>query len=270
MKKEKIFRRLFIGVIILIALFFIFKIYFISKNNIQQTTVSIFAQSNKSILLEVFNRANSWFKDFFHFNQIRNQVQNLKEENNNLLWQLTQFKNLEEENISLKLAFNVKQETGWNLLPARIVLVDPTGLNGNFWIDKGQNSGLKPGMNVILENQVLVGVLKECLTNYCRGKSIFAPQTKIGVKDIESRVLAILEKDNQFRFILKLVPRDTQLQLDDLLVTSNENTGFLPGLLVAKVKNLISSESSLQEYLTEPLFLPNQLFSVFVITDSIF
>jgi len=270
MKKTKIFHRLFIGVIILIALFFIFKIYFISKKYIQQTTVSIFAQSNEPILLEISNRGYSWFKDFFHFNQIRNQVQSLKEENNNLLWQLIQLKNLEEENISLKLAFNVKQNTGWHLLPAQIVLVDPTGLNGNFWINKGQSSGLKPGMNVILENQVLVGVLKECLTDYCRGESIFAPQTKIGVKDIESRVLAILEKDNQARFILKLVPRDTQIQPEDLLVTSNENTGLMPDLLVAKVKNLIPSESFLQEYLTEPLFLPNQLFSVFVITDSIF
>jgi len=270
MKRHQTIQHLLFGVIILITLLFLFKIYFISKDHIQQATVSTLAQSNEPMLLEIFNRSHSWFKDFFHFNQIRNQVQSLKEENNSLLWQLTQLKNLEEENISLKLAFDVKQKTNWHLLPAQIVLVDPTGLKGDFWINKGQSSGLKPGMNVILENQVLVGVLKECLTNYCRGESIFAPQTKIGVRDIESRVLAILEKDNQARFILKLVPRDTKIQPDDLLVTSTENTGLLPGLLVAKVKSLIPSESALQEYLTEPLFLPNQLFSVFVITDFIF
>ena len=270
MKRKKFINRFLFGVIIIIALFFIFKLYFISQNSIQTVAVSAFGYPQESSFLKIFNRAYSWANDFFHFNKVRNQTQSLKEENNKLLSQLSRIKTLEEENASLKEAFNMKEMYHWNLVPAEIVLVDPTGLTGVFWINKGVSSGLKPGMNVILSNQILIGTLKECLSDYCRGESIFAPQTKIGVRDINSKVLAILERDTQGRFILKLVPRDVNIQPNDLLVTSTENTGLMPGLLVGKVKNLIPSESALQEYLTEPLFIPNQVLSVFIITNSIF
>lgn len=270
MKKNKLVWNFLSGVIIIIALFLIFKIYFLVQNPLQENTIIILGNENQTILFKTFNRLNSWFNDFFHFNSLRSQVQNLKEENNNLLEQLVELKNLQEENSSLKEAFNVKQTTKWHLVPAQIIMIDPSGLTGNFWINQGQNNGLKPGMNVILANQVLIGTLKECFSNYCRGESIFAPQTRIGVKDVANNFLAIIEKDNQGRFILKLVPREANIQPNDLLITSTENNNFVPGLLVAKVKSLIPSESSLQEYLVEPLFISNQLFSVFVITNSVF
>ena len=272
MKKVKISQRLFIGVIILIALFFliiIFKVYFIFQGNLKVSTVSTFSTMKDSIFLNSFNRSANWLFDLFHFNRLRDQAQNLEEENANLLFQLIQFKNLEEENLALKEAFNLKKEKGWHLVPAKVILIDPTGLSGQFWIDQGQISGLKPGMNVILSNQVLIGILKECFENYCRGESIFAPATKIGVEDLEPHVLAILEKDNRGKYLLKLVPQEAKIEINDLLVTSQENTNFLPGLLVAKVKDIIPSSNVLKEYILEPLLTKNQLSTVFVITDFI-
>ena len=269
MKKAKIFHRLFIGVIILIALFFIFKIYFIFQGNLKVSTVFVFSEMKDNVFLHFLNQSSNWLNDLFHFNRLRYQAKNLEEENTKLLFQLTQLKNLEEENLVLKEAFNLKKEKGYNLLPAQVVLIDPTGFSGQFWIDQGQSSGLKPGMNVILSNQVLVGILKECFENYCRGESIFAPQTKLGVEDLESHVLAILEKDIQGRYLLKLVPQEANIETGDLLVTSHENTNFLQGLLVAKVKDIIPSLNILKEYILEPLFTKNQLSSVFVITDFI-
>jgi len=269
MKRHQTTQHLLFGVIILIALFFVFKIYFIFQTNLKVSTVSTFSTMNGNIFLNSFNRSANWLFDLFHFNHLRYQAKNLEEENVNLLFQLTQLKNLEEENLVLKEAFNLKEETGWHLLPAQVILIDPTGLSGQFWINQGQNSGLKSGMNVILENQVLVGILKECFKDYCRGESIFAPQTKIGVEDIESRVLAVLEKDNRGRYLLKLVPQEAKIEIGALLVTSHENTNFLSGLLVAKVKDIIPSSNVLKEYILEPLFTKNQLSSVFVITDFI-
>jgi len=269
MKKAKIFHRLFIGVIILIALFFIFKIYFTNQNKLKVASVSVFSEIKDNVFLHFFNQSSEWLNDLFHFNQIRYQAKNLEEENTKLLFQLTRLKNLEEENLALKEAFNPKKEKDWHLLPAQVILIDPTGFSGQFWIDQGQSNGLKPGMNVILSNQVLIGILKECFENYCRGESIFAPQTKIGVENLESHILAILEKDNRGRYLLKLVPQEANIEIGDLLVTSRENSNFLPGLLVAKVKDIIPSSNVLKEYILEPLFTKNQLSSVFVITDFI-
>jgi rod shape-determining protein MreC len=269
MKKAKIFQRLLIGVIILIALFFILKIYFTNQNKLKVASVSVFSEMKNNVFLNFLNQSSGWLNDLFHFNQIRYQAKNLEEENDNLLFHLSQFKNLEEENLALKEAFNLKKEKGWHLLPAQVILIDSTGFSGQFWIDQGQNSGLKSGMNVILENQVLIGILKECFKDYCRGESIFAPATKIGVENVESHVLAILEKDNRGRYLLKLVPQEANILVGDLLITSQENTNFLKGLLVAKVQEIIPSSNVLKEYILEPLFTKNQLSTVFVITDFI-
>jgi len=269
MKKAKIFQRLLIGVIILIALFFILKIYFTNQNKLKVASVSVFSEMKNNVFLNFLNQSSGWLNDLFHFNRIRYQAKNLEEENDNLLFHLSQFKDLEEENLALKEAFNLKKEKGWHLLPAQVILIDSTGFSGQFWIDQGQNSGLKSGMNVILENQVLIGILKECFKDYCRGESIFAPQTKIGVENVESHVLAILEKDNRGRYLLKLVPQEANILVGDLLITSQENTNFLKGLLVAKVQEIIPSSNVLKEYILEPLFTKNQLSTVFVITDFI-
>lgn len=269
MKKTKIFQRLFIGVIILIALFFILKIYFINQNKLKVASISVISEMKDNVFLNFLNQSSDWLNDLFHFNKIRYQAKNLEEENDNLLFHLAKFKNLEEENLALKEAFNLKKEKGWHLLPVQVILIDSTGLSGQFWIDQGQSSGLKSGMNVIQENQVLIGILKECFKDYCRGESISAPQTKIGVENVESHVLAIVEKDNLGRYLLKLVPQEANILVGDLLITSNENKNFLKGLLVAKVQEIIPSSNILKEYILEPLFTKNQLSTVFVITDFI-
>lgn len=269
MKRNQVIQRLFIGVIILIALFFIFKIYFINQNKLKVASVSVISGMKDNVFLNFLNQSSDWLNDLFHFNRIRYQAKNLEEENDNLLFHLAKFKNLEEENLALKEAFNLKKEKGWHLLPAQVILIDSTGLSGQFWIDQGQSNGLKSGMNVILENQVLIGILKECFKDYCRGESISAPATKIGVENVESHVLAILEKDNRGRYLLKLVPQEANILVGDLLITSNENKNFLKGLLVAKVQEIILSSNILKEYILEPLFTKNQLSTVFVITDFI-
>jgi len=126
-------------------------------------------------------------------------------------------------------------------------------------------------MNVILEDKVLVGRLIECFNSYCRGESIFSPETKISVEDLRSSTLAIAEKDMKGNFRLKLVPYESDIQIGDILVTSSENANFFKGLLVAKVKKSSSSSniSSLKEFILEPLLNFSQISYVLIITDIV-
>lgn len=257
------------GVIIVIAFIFLFKIYFIFQDNLKADVLPIFSYLSKNSFIISINNLANWFSDLFHFNYLRLKVKNLTDENIALLSQLNQLKINSEENAIFKEAFKLKQDKNWHLVPAHIIIMDPTGLTGQFWIDKGQDDGLKPGMNVILQNQVLIGILKECFNNYCRGESIFTPQIKIGVKDVNSNVFGVLERDNRGRYLLKLVPQEAKIEKNDLIITSQENIYFLPGLLVAKVKEIIPDSNVLKEYIVEPLVTKNEFSLVFVITDFI-
>lgn len=269
MKRHQTIQRLFFGVIILIALFFLLKLYYGHQNNIKATSVSVLSSMSGTVFSRVLINSSNWVNDLFHFNTLRNKVINLEQTNNDLLVQNLTLQELTNENLALTKALKVKQETNWHLVPAQVILMDPTGLSGRFWINKGKKDGLQVGMNVISADKILVGVLTECEDHYSQGESIFAPQIKIGVEDLNSKVLAVLEKDKEGRYLLTLVPQGAEIKIGDSLVTSAENTNFLKGLLVAQIKELIPSSNVLKEYLAEPFFNNHQLSQIFVITDFI-
>lgn len=269
MKQRNNFHFLILLVIFTITSILLFKFYFSQEKTFKPQLVY---NLEKGALIGnyLFNFKN-WTNDFLHFNALRKQLSDIKYENIKLVNQLQDFKEVKEENDLLKNALQIKGETNWSLVSAKIVLMDPSGLTGSFWINKGIKQGLKRGMNVILEHKILVGRLEECFDNYCRGESIFNPETKISVEDLRSSTLAVAEKDTKGNFRLKLVPYESDIKVGDILITSSENANFFKGLLVAKVKksSLFSGVSSLKEFILEPLLNLSEISSVLIITDFI-
>ncbi|MDD5760769.1 MAG: rod shape-determining protein MreC [Candidatus Pacebacteria bacterium] len=268
-KKTNNFRFLTLLVIALITSILLIELYTFSENFLKPKVV--FALSAGKATGSYLTNLRNWFNDILHFNDLRKKLEEIELENINLISKLQNFKKLEEENYLLKEAFKIKDETNWPLEMAEIVLMDSSGLTGSFWINKGLKSDLKEGMNVITENKVLVGRLVECFDYYCRGESIFRPETKISVEDLRSSVLAVAEIDAKGNFRLKLVPYESDIKTGDILVTSAENPHFLKGLLIAKVKKVDSSKetSAMREFILEPLISSAPISSVLIIKGII-
>ena len=269
MKQRNNFHFLALLVIFIITSILLFKFYF-SQEKTFKPQLAYNLEKGGLVGNYLFDFKN-WTNDLLHFNTLRKQLSGLGYENIKLINQLQDFKEIEEENSLLKSALKIEDETNWSLVSAKIVLMDPSGLTGSFWINKGIKQGLKQGMNVILEDKILVGRLKECFDNYCRGESIFNPETKISVEDLRSSTLAVAEKDAKGSFRLKLVPYESDIKVGDILITSSENANFFKGLLVAKVKksSLSADVSSLKEFILEPLLNLSEISSVLIITDFI-
>ena len=267
--KRKSFRSLLLLVIFIITSILLFQFY-VSQEGLLKPKV-VFALSLGEPVGNYLTNLRGWINDLFHFNDLRKKIDEIKLENINLISRFQDFRRFQEENRLLKEVLKIKNETAWSLEMAEIVLMDPSGLSGSFWINKGSELGLAKGMNVIVENKVLVGRLVECFDHYCRGESIFNPETRISVEDLRSSVLAVAEVDNKGNFRLKLVPYDSDIKIGDVLITSAENTNFLKGLLVAKVQKVGSSPdtSSVKEFVLEPLLNFSRLSSVFIIKDIV-
>lgn len=259
------FRFLTLLVILLVTSILLIQLYSSSENYLKPKVV--FALSVGKETGSYLTNLRNWFDDLLHFNDLRKKLENLELENINLINKLEDLKKYEEENRLSKDALKIKEETGWPLEMAEIVLMDSSGLTGSFWVNKGLDSGLKEGMNVITENKVLVGRLVECFDNYCRGESIFRPETKISVKDLRSSVLAVAEIDTKGNFRLKLVPYESDIKIGDILVTSAENAHFLKGLLVAKAQKAdpLKETSAMKEFILEPLMNSSLISSVLII-----
>lgn len=255
---------------IIVAIFLLMKIYLNYQFVISGATLS-FLQIFSSNINSSLQSLGFWFRDLWHFNSIRNQNSQLVAEKLELINQIHQLLPLKEENETLRNALKMQQEKSWRFAMAKIIFIDPTSLSGYFWLDKGAGDGLKEGMNLIDKNGILVGKLVKCLENYCQGEFALSSGIKIGVKDLRSNVLAILDKDNQGNFRLKLLPPLADIKDGDVLVTSVENSDFIGGLLVGQLKEIKSSPNVELEkrFIVKPFLNQKQFSEVLVITDFI-
>jgi len=266
LKKERNYFNIITKVIILITFVILTKIYL--NQEIFLKALAVETLKNTNVFSQPFLEIKFFISDFLNFNKIRKDYLNLKEENLRLSSEINSCNLTKEENEILKEALKIKEEKKWQLKEAKVILIDPLQLSGDFWINKGLASGLKEGMNVITLNEVLVGRLTQCFKNSCKGESIYKSGIKIGVEDLRSKVLAVLEKDFRGSFYLKLVPPLADIEINDILVTSSENPNYLKGLLVAKVKEKITdSKNPEKEYILEPFLNRLRLNEVLVITN---
>lgn len=269
MKREIKINKLLTKVIIIITFIVIFKVYLEQKSFLENAIVQAAVGVNQNTsLFSPFTSLQLWFSDLFHFNQIREEYASLKEENVNLIREVSYLSSLKEENEILREALKIKEEKKWHLIPAKVILTDPTGLSGNFWINKGLDDNLKEGMNVITNNEVLVGRITKCYNQSSKVESIFAPGIRIGVENLRSNILAVAERDFQGNFYLKLIPPNADIEVNDILVTSSENSFYVKGLLVAKVKEKTpTSKIPEKEYVLETFLNHLKLQDVLIITD---
>jgi len=257
---------LIIGIVIITLLFLLFRLYVSPNSFFQRNTISIVAQGQNAGTYVM--PLQGWLHDFFHFNQVRNICRDTQKENQRLLIQNIKITQLQEENDQLRQILKLKKEKSWHLVLARVILTDPTGLSGSFLIDKGEEDGLKEGMNVIIGEKILVGNLVKCFSTYCQGVSILHPDSRLSVRDNRSKIIAIAERDSGGKLLLKLVSQEADIQKGDILVTSQENPAFLPDLLVARVGDQQGIAANfLKDFSLEPFFERNDILSVLVITD---
>ena len=176
MKREIKINKLLTKVIIIITFIVIFKVYLEQKSFLENAIVQAAVGVNQNTsLFSPFTSLQLWFSDLFHFNQIREEYASLKEENVNLIREVSYLSSLKEENEILREALKIKEEKKWHLIPAKVILTDPTGLSGNFWINKGLNDNLREGMNVITNNEVLVGRIQNVTIKVLK-LNLFLPQ----------------------------------------------------------------------------------------------
>jgi len=204
------------------------------------------------------HQVSQYFKDLFRFNSIRNEYYRLKSIE-------TLLKKREAE---IDKSISTNQNSSFNLIECKALLSDVEGTSGIFIINKGKNDGFKEGMNVIIDNKVLVGKIIEVLPRYSKVESIYNPKTTISVIDLRSSEIGLAKYDNKGFLKLTLYSNPEQFQIGDVLVTSLENKDFLQGLLVGKITSITATDVTAQKNIfIEPFFKLPFINTVYVITD---
>ncbi len=151
------------------------------------------------------------------------------------------------ENKRLVGLLNFKQKSPLRLAPARVIARSADSWSSSIIIDKGRFNGIRRGM-VVINSRGLVGRVAESADNSSRILLINDPS--LGVSSIaqRSRQEGLVSGTLGTNLIMRYLPEDADIIVNDLIVTSELSQIYPKGLLVGKVINIGRELSGLNRY----------------------
>ncbi len=187
------------------------------------------------------------------------EIQNLHEQNNQLRKEveLLRAQNLTAsefaaENQRLRALLGYKQvSTQFDLVAASVVGREAATWSRVILINRGTIDGIADNMTVVTE-MGLVGHVLEAGVNTSKVQLMLDARSSVGtiIQRPESRVAGIVEGDmnnpNSPRMIN--IPKDADVQVNDIVVTSGFGGIYPKGIVVGKIKDIHNDEGGLLKY----------------------
>lgn len=158
----------------------------------------------------------------------------------------------------------VQAESADELLPARVIIRDLTGLRTVVGIDRGANDGVAVGMAVLAAGGTLAGIVTEVQSDTCYVRLITDPDSAVRVLHQPSRTESVATGDTLGN-LDAMLPWSAEVELGHIFVTSGLD-GLLPqGLPVARVSSATGSvQEAFRQVRLQPLAPLEQLEQVLV------
>lgn len=216
---------------------------------------------SSSFLHQTKRRVVSWFNT----GELLRQNQTLKEENRQLASVNLKIYELEKENDFLRKELDVVQRKNFKVSLARVFHQKFDGQFQTSLIDIGDNEGIKPGMPVIFDGEVLYGVIKDVYPTSALVYLITDPRVTLSVKIKDSEIMGRSRGELKDGLSLELVANQEDVQAGETVMTSGLD-GLPSALLVGKIITVRENrEGIFKEIKIEPEFKSLLVDRVFVL-----
>ena len=174
---------------------------------------------------------------YIYIIQVKKNNQALRKENSQLKIQLMQMKEIQNENSRLNRLLQFSSQKDFQLLPSKVIAMDPFPNYRLLTIDKGEKHGLKKNMGAIVE-QGVIGYVFRVYKNTAQVLLLSDRNAVLPVTVQRSRVHGLVEGyDKQF-LKLKYLRNEDDIKINDQIVTSGIDAFFPPGLPVGAVSQI--------------------------------
>lgn len=182
---------------------------------------------------------------FYHRNLIENS--RLRKEVDLLRYKLAGLNEIYLENNRLKRSLAFKQNSALKLICARVIARPADNWSSGLIIDKGSTSGIRKGLAVI-SYLGLAGRIVE--TTASTSKVMLLSDPNLGVSSLvqRSRQEGLVCGTLGNNLIMKYLPEDADIKLQDVIVSSGLNDTYPKGLLIGRVIDIGKEFSGLSRY----------------------
>ena len=245
-----------LGVIVLVS----FALMAVSKSEELQPLRSITA-----IIVGSLQTTTSWIPDPF----FAEKPAELRERNILLTSELARLRRAQTENEELRKLLNLKPRPEWKLLPTEIIGKTTSSDRNMLTISNGENDGIRKGMAVITDAG-LVGRVFATSGGYALVEDLFNHSLRVSVKVARSRVDGILTWESGDQLIVRNVPKALDVQVEDVIVSSEYSTLFPAEVPIGVVTKIESEPNSLfRRILVKPYAHPFAIEHCYVIVKDV-
>lgn len=256
------------GKILLIAVVILILVSF----NLFQKDVRGFFYKISSPFQKVFWKAGDSISDFFKalifVKDLKQENENLKNENQQLLFQLVELKNLEKENQTLRQALDLGLEKDFKLIQTQIIGKDIS--QDIILVDKGSEQGVKENMPVVTPQKALCGKVSEVYEGFSKVILISDKKNAFDGKVLteSEQISSLVKGKGSLELYLDLIPQEKEIREGDLVITSYLGGVYPDNLLVGKISQIKKGDAELfQKAEISPLCNIKETETLFIISE---
>jgi len=182
---------------------------------------------------------------FADVNALRERIEELQAQVNELSISRVRIRELENENTLLRQQLGYKQSNpdfdlagaavlGRNPDLSRVIGQDPSNLIYSIIVDQGSTDGVRKGMPVVTP-QGLVGRVIETGTNWSKVLLIIDPSSSVNAVVQSTRATGVVQGTVGGDLIIKYVPLGEAIKSGDLILTSGMGGTFPKRLVIGQV-----------------------------------
>jgi len=156
--------------------------------------------------------------------------------------------------------------------PASVVTRDLSNWASTLTVAEGSNKGIEPGQCVVDQYGNLVGFVSETGTNWAEITTVIDTDMAAGATVFRTGLAAVAEGDFSLMqdglFKLSYIPRDEDLQIGDVVLTSGAGGKYPKDLVIGYISGVFTEKTGMSEYASvSPAARLDTLEQVFVITS---
>jgi rod shape-determining protein MreC len=199
---------------------------------------------------------------------LRQKNEQLLYENTRLALENSMMYEMRLENDRLKKLIGFKESSELRLIMARVIVKETKGFINGIVLDVGAQDGVAKNMPLVVSNG-LVGKIYYAGKNQSIGHLLLDPNFRVSAKIQRSRVTGIVSWDGGEFCSLNEVPKRSDVQMGDSVITSGYGGIFPPGLIIGTVTEITESPRGLfLDVQIKPTVDFEKLEEVFVIDEN--
>ncbi len=203
--------------------------------------------SGQRVAYQISLKINNSINFIRSVNDLNQENIKLEEDNRELLGQIAQLKEVVRENEFLRKQIGLSNLEERQLILAKVIGQDFSGLGKYFLIDKGEKDGVKKKAAVMVAGNLLVGQVIEVTSSFSKVQLIIDSNSRVNALVQESGITGLVRGGQGLTLIIDLLPQRRTIEVGETVVASGLAGDFPAGLLIGQIKKVISSDVQISQ-----------------------